>query len=195
MKIRHLIFATIVVSSSLWAGPFEDGFEAYKRKDYTEALKLFRLSAAQGEPSAQYRVGLMYFKGEGVVQDYTEAVKWYRLAAEQGHVHAQQNLGNMFSLGIGVLQDFAEGLKWYRLAAAQGFALAQINLATMYVNAEGVERDLVRAHSWLSLAAVTDSANATFYRDIISQLMTQQQMAEAQKLAQDCQARNFKGCN
>ena len=57
--------------------------------------------------SAQFNLGLMYDKGEGVPQDDAEAVRWYRLAAEQGHAEAQANLGWMYDAGRGVPQDDA----------------------------------------------------------------------------------------
>ena len=50
-------------------------------QDYAEALKWFRLAAAQGDALAQYHLGLMYAKGYGVPQDHIEAHKWFTLAA------------------------------------------------------------------------------------------------------------------
>jgi len=38
------------------------------------------------------------------------------------------------------------------------------------------------------------NATAVRNRDIAAKLMTPQQIADAQKLARDCLARNFKGC-
>ena len=43
-------------------------------------------------------------------------------------------------------------------------------------------------------AAVKGDASAVKSRDIIAKRLTPQQIAEAQKLARECQARNFKGC-
>ena len=59
-------------------------------------------------PTAQYNLGIMYAKGQGVPQDYAEAVKWYRLAADQGIPTAQNNLGFMYAKGEGVPQDYSE---------------------------------------------------------------------------------------
>ena len=50
-------------------------------QDYAEALKWFRLAAAQGDALAQHNLGLMYAKGYGVPQDHIEAHKWFNLAA------------------------------------------------------------------------------------------------------------------
>jgi TPR repeat protein len=45
--------------------------------------------AELGNASAQYNLGLFYFKGLGVGVDKAEGVKWFRLAAAQSHADAQ----------------------------------------------------------------------------------------------------------
>ena len=86
-------------------------------QDYEEAVKWYRLAAAQGNVSAQYSLGLAYEKGQGVSQDYKEAVKWYRLAAAQGYQVAKINLGVMYANGTGVRQDLVRAYMWFTLAA------------------------------------------------------------------------------
>jgi hypothetical protein len=87
-------------------------------QDYQEAVRWYRLAAAQGYVPAQYSLGLAYEKGQGVPQDYQEAVKWYRLAASQGNQFAQVSLGVMYTNGTGVRQDFMRAHLWFTLAAA-----------------------------------------------------------------------------
>ena len=136
----------------------------------------------------------MYHVGWGVVQDNVEAMRWFKLAATQGLAGAQLNLGIMYNNGDGVVQDYAEAARWYKLAAVQGDVSAQIYLGAGYATGEGVMQDYVRAHMWYNLSAVKNSSAAGF-RDIIAKKMTSQQIAEAQKLARECQARNFKNCD
>jgi TPR repeat protein len=57
-------------------------------QDYAEAVRLFRLAAAQGRAIAQYNMGVMFENGKGVAQDRGEAIRWYRLAAAQGEANA-----------------------------------------------------------------------------------------------------------
>ena len=87
-------------------------------QDYAEALKWYRLAAAQGDAEAQLNLGVMYAHGHGVPQDYAEALKWFRLAAAQGHAEAQYNLGVMYLNGQGIAQDDVQAYKWFDLAAA-----------------------------------------------------------------------------
>ena len=127
--------------------------------------------------------------------DYAAAMKIIRPLAAKGEAGAQASLGFMYEKGEGVLQDYAQAVKWYRLAAAQGLATAQSNLGVMYAKGQGVPMDDVRAHMWFNLAAVKGDADAVKNRDLVAKRLTPQQMSEAQKLARECQARNFKGCD
>ena len=57
-----------------------------RSKDDTNAIKWYTRAAELGDAHAQYLLGRMYRKGEGVPQDYKTAFKWYKLSAEQGNV-------------------------------------------------------------------------------------------------------------
>lgn len=105
--------------------PIDDARAASNKGDYAQAVKIWRLLAAQGNAEAQTWLGVMYHQGLGVTQDYQEAAKWFRLAAEQGDVGAQFSLGEMYYDGKGVTQDLQKSLKWWRLAAAQGNEFAK----------------------------------------------------------------------
>ena len=48
------------------------------------AVYWLRLSAHQGNDLAQRKLGLMYERGDGVLQDYVQAYKWYSLGAANG---------------------------------------------------------------------------------------------------------------
>ena len=161
---------------------------------YKEAYKLCSLAAKQGYAIAQYNLGVMYDNGEGVTQDYKQAVKWYKLAAEQGDADAQNNLGLMYDEGKGVTQDYKQAVKWYKLSAEQGHASAQNNLGVLYSNGQGVTQDNVYAHIWLNIASSNGNFKATGNRDIVAKRMTKEQIAEAQKLARECVAKEYMSC-
>ena len=52
-------------------------------QDYEEAVRWYRLAAAQGDATAQFNLGVRYAEGRGVVQDYVQAHKWTNLAASR----------------------------------------------------------------------------------------------------------------
>ena len=68
-------------------------------EDDAEAVRWYRMTAEQGDATAQNNLGSIYSYGEGVPEDDNEAIRWFRMAAEQGHVDAQFNLGIMYARG------------------------------------------------------------------------------------------------
>ncbi len=133
-----------------------------KDKDYAEAMRWYRLAAAQGGANAQFNIGGLYVSGRGVSQDYAEAMRWYRLAAAQGDADAQSSIGVLYENGQGVSQDYAEAMRWYRLAAAQGDADGQFNIGDLYANGHGVSQDYAEAMRWFQKAAKQGNAVAQF---------------------------------
>jgi TPR repeat protein len=79
-----------------------------------------REAAAKGEADAQYNLGVMHYKGQGVKQNYQKAMNCFKLAAEQDNESAQIHLGAMYYRGEGTEQDYAEAMHWYNLAAEKG---------------------------------------------------------------------------
>ena len=127
--------------------------------------------------------------------NYSVALTKYKSAAVKNNAYAQFQVGNLYNEGLGVVQDYAEAVKWWKLAAAQGRAGAQLNLGINYFNGQGVVQDYVRAHMWWNLSAAQGNANSAKNRDIATAKMNTQQIAEAQKLARECQARKYKNCD
>jgi len=186
--------ALLLTMGTVWAGPFEEATDAYQRGDYATAYKIIQPFAAQGDANAQYNLGAMYLQGHEVPQDFTEAIKWFRLSAAQGHVSAQNNLGVLYLQGQGVPQDSTEAFKWLRRAAAQGDVDAQASLGAMYLTGHGVGKDMVQAYRWFTLAALLGDRESEKNRDVVARRMTYAQIAEALRLAQQCQAQQFRDC-
>ena len=96
MKTKKLTFSLALTFLFLFSGSFvvfgDFIDDAYKRKDYKIAYKLWLPLAEQGNAFAQFNLGLMYHEGQGVPQDYKEAIKYFRLSAEQGNADAQMVL-------------------------------------------------------------------------------------------------------
>jgi len=83
-------------------------------------------------------------------------------------------------------------VKWFQKAADQGYAYAQFNLAISFEHGTGNPKNNIQAHKWFNIATslypATDKASrdqAVAGRDRVAQLMTPEQIAEAQKLARE----------
>ena len=75
MKTKPLTFLLsltflFLFSGSIFADDFQDATDAYERKDYETAYKLILPLAEQGYAEAQYNLGIMYSKGQGVQQNF-----------------------------------------------------------------------------------------------------------------------------
>jgi hypothetical protein len=86
-------------------------------------------------------------------------------------------------------------MRWYRLAAQQGHTRAQHNLGLMYGLGQGVAQDYVRAYMWFNVAAVNGNKLSVENRDIVASKMTPPQIEQAQQMARECIASNFKKCD
>jgi TPR repeat protein len=152
-----------------FAGPasaeFRDGLQAYYRLDYKTALNEWQALAEQGDAGAQYQLGVMHYRGEGVIQNYDEAAKWFRAAAENGDADAQFTLGLMYSHGQGVEQDYVQAHLWFSLAAWR------------YANSEG--------RAW----AIEDTYWAARNRNWALAKLSPAQIAEARRLVQEWKAK------
>jgi len=154
-------------------------------KDYSKAAKWYRKAADQGNAKGETYLGLLYEFGDGVRQDYAEAIRWFRKAAEQGNAEGEAELGLSYDEGKAVPQDYAEAAKWYRKAADQGNANAQEGLGDMYALGQGVPMDYVQASMWLTLAVTGGDWEAAQLRGLLEHSMTAEQIAEAQRLANE----------
>ena len=96
-----VLLGSIGVSVS---GDFQKGLTAVQSGDFATALREWTPLAILGNAAAQFNLGVMYDKGQGVPQNDKTALNWYRLAAEQGHAKSQYNLGVMYTEGRGVFR-------------------------------------------------------------------------------------------
>ena len=148
-------------------------------------VESYRKAAEQGSIFDQTMLGSCYEYGNGVTKDSTEAVKWYRKAAERGDKAAQILLGFCHKNGEGVATNEIEAVKWFRKAAEQGNQSGQYMLGFCYQYGKGVQSNYVEAHKWFNLAADQDYEIAKKTRSEVGQLMTKEQIAEAQRLARE----------
>ena len=145
------------------AASYEDGLSAFQAGDYDKAESIWRELAGQGDPAAQYGLGVLYEKGAGPVeQDDAQAVRWYEQAAQQDVAAAQNNLALMYAQGRGVQRDPKRAVELWRRAAQRGHARAQYNLGLAYYRGEGVGESTEAALRWFRRAAEAGLADAQY---------------------------------
>lgn len=120
LKFLALSLLFNLLQTVAMAADLQRGLEAYQRQDHAAALAQLVPLARQGNPEAQFYLGVMYDDGDGLTQDYGQAFSWFRKAAEQGHAQAQRQLGKLYFHGLGVEKNLVRAYAWFNLAMAQG---------------------------------------------------------------------------
>jgi TPR repeat protein len=80
--------AILILSSNGALSGFDEGTADYRVGNYEGAFKEWSDAAQQGDVDAQYNLGCLYVRGEGISQDKTLAADWLQRAADQGDLDA-----------------------------------------------------------------------------------------------------------
>jgi len=113
-----------------------------------KAIAYFKKAAEQGHPEAQYYLGEMYYKDEGVADENlsqaqrdAKAVEWYRKAAAQGDATAHVQLGAMYHHNRGIASEqldsterYEQAAKYYHLGDRLGHKEAKARLTQLERN-------------------------------------------------------------
>ncbi|MBH60980.1 MAG: hypothetical protein CL569_00705 [Alphaproteobacteria bacterium] len=121
------LIAIMFLANPVKAKDLQDAFIAYETGNYQKALELIAPKAKDGHPRAQFNLGMMHFKGNGVKKDYGKALEWFHKAAQQGYAEAQSNLGLLYANGMGIPQNFIKAYAWWDIATEQGNIDAKYN--------------------------------------------------------------------
>lgn len=154
------VFMLGLIAGVSAAQDFKAGHAAASRGDFAAAIAHWQPLAQRGEPGAQYNLGMLYGRGDGVPKDLAVAAKWFLAAAEQGQVDAQARIGAMYARGLGGEQDYRQAARWLNEAAQHHHANAQYELGVLYANGQGVPQDSSSAYFWFALAALQHQPNA-----------------------------------
>lgn len=122
-------------------------------------------AAKQGHPYAQFRLGVFYYHGMGVIKCHLKAFDWIEKAAQQGYLIAQRNLADFYHKGYGVSQNSKMAAYWFEKAVNQGDSLSQNQLGELFLNNVKIQ-DFKKAFYWHQKAAnqgSADSQNALGY--------------------------------
>jgi TPR repeat protein len=138
--------------------------------DPQSSVEALTYAAEGGQPLAQWKLGRMYARGEGVPRDDTKAYSYFERLVESYNEDDPDRpdiaaISNAFvSVGVYCLNgipnsevkpDPERALEMFQYAATNfGDPDAQYNLARMYMDgAAGLARNNMRAARWLALAA------------------------------------------
>ena len=108
-----------------------------------------------GSPDDQFKLGVMYYDGDGVEQNMEKAFKWFKDAASWKLLNFPKALyyvGFMYANGQGVDKNMEKAFEWYKRAAAMDDGDSMYEVAYMYANGQGVKKDTDKALKWYKRA-------------------------------------------
>lgn len=125
-KITPIIALFLMIIASPVRADFNDGVVAYLMGDYDKAFTTMQsLGETSDHAYAQYYLGMMYMKGQGVEQDYKKASEWFRKASEKNISQAQYKLGDLYFKGRGVPKDYEFAYVWFSVGASHEHQLSK----------------------------------------------------------------------
>jgi TPR repeat protein len=169
-------------------------FEEAVRKIPSFSFQIAEI-AEEGSPELQCYVGIglmypMYPTNCFWLKNVDQGVKMLRKAADKGLAQAQCELALLYQGHPEWENEPNESLKWFCLAANQGHVESQIQLSDKYADGAGVPLDDVLAYMWANLAAVSGNEIARKKRSDLTEKMSKEQVAEAQRLCRDWRPSN-----
>jgi len=130
---KIILILTLTLTINLTANPFNSTRENnhYTQQQVSQKFMYAQQAAQQGNARAQFDLGLMYAKGEGVRKDEKKAFSWFHKAARNNHVEAKFYMGLSFAQGRGVRKQAQLARYWFKLAVKAGHKQAIAYLATV----------------------------------------------------------------
>jgi hypothetical protein len=80
------------------------------------ASSYLKIASTYGHPGAQYSLGLMNIRGQGLKKNPQQGLKWLIAAARKRHAQSEAYLGDLYWDGKLVQKDRTRALMWYILA-------------------------------------------------------------------------------
>lgn len=185
-NIVLIIFVFFLMPPSPVTASFDKGVQAFINKDYGKAREYFLPLAKQGDPKAQFGLGLLYRNGFGVRRDLRKAFRLYKQSAVQGYAKAQYNLAILTLSLARHNSNFNESdaIAWLKLAAQQDIVRAQYHLGMMYWEGKhDLEADDVLAYMWVYIAASNFHPQSVSKLKMMKKKMTVDEIKQAKKLA------------
>ncbi len=125
---------------------------AYQAGAFDTAVALWKNEAQLGTSDAQYALGLVLLKGQGVRSNPKQSLQWFGAAAKAGNTAAMFNLGGMYWEGIGTTADPSMAVYWWNRAAEKRDPASQFNLGLAYYFGRGVPRNPAQATFWIQMS-------------------------------------------
>lgn len=118
------------------------GYKYLSLKIFPKARYWIEKSALQGNTDAQWTMGLMLVKGDGVEKDYEDAKKWFEKSSNQDHIGATYDLAAMYNNGEGIPKDVNKAKELFIKCAKKEHKQSIVELIKIYKKEGNAEEEL-----------------------------------------------------
>lgn len=112
-RLRITVDAMVRLADYQRTGAVNAGIQPDPR---AAAQNYLKIATTYGHPAAQYALGVMTIKGEGVKKNPQQGLKWLMAAARKRYAPAEAYLGDLYWSGQIVNADRTRAVMWYILA-------------------------------------------------------------------------------
>ena len=126
--------------------------ESIPLEERDNAVEELEQIASQGDPHAQYIMGLLYRDGGLLVPDTEQAKHWLELSAQE-LPDAQYALGKLYLSDDPDMHDPAKGIYWLQQATDSGHEYAAYRLGKEYLTRDNIPKDTARAAVYIRQAS------------------------------------------
>lgn len=153
-----LVPLSVAASAAPSSDPLADALRTLETGRHQQGVQMLTPLANGGNALAQYRLGMLYYHGQGIGEDEKMAIYWWKKAAAQGNVESMFQLGSAFLFGSQtakfVPDPDREAAMWYFQAASAGHAEAQYHLGLLFLAGKGVVENRQESARWMQKAAM-----------------------------------------
>ena len=201
--LRVFVAAVLMsCASAALAADFDRNLAAAQNGDFKAALAEWTPLAEDGDAKAQYNIGWMHWRGDGVEQSDQAAAGWFLRAARQGLKEAQSQIGYMLANGLGAETDLRAAIRWTQAAADQGDQNGIANVAPIqnalgwaYLGGDsGVSKDVALACMWFQFATVSGHSEASQLVDGVCGSLSPEETERLEKVTEVCAGSAFSSC-
>ena len=165
---------------------------------FDEWARTYMIKAEQGDPEAQYQMGLYFTDGIRHAADDERAIHWYELSAKQDYVKALEALASIYTLGGTKIKPdpakaeavFQDLIRIYEKNARSGDVDALLALGDIYQSGVGIPRDYAKSVDYLiqaieknSPAAMLTLANLLESGLVVNRVVYQREKQEKERNA------------
>jgi uncharacterized protein len=161
---RVVLAGVLLLAGPATAETLEEAVRAMDAGRHAQAAEWLKPLANDGDAAAQFRLGSLYYHGQGVPEDEVMAVFWWKKSAAHGNPDAMFQLAGAYLFGTQagkfVSDPDREAAIWYFQAASAGHAEAQYHLGLLFLAGKGVIENRREAARWFRKAAERDHLEA-----------------------------------